>query len=118
LKAEKLNHTENLLKLQNDVTSSRIDDLQHKVDVMSDTIMRMNLNLDHVSKQTKEQATKNKALQDQMDEQERDIKFSIKQLKEQVTALQKKSKWHYGLLGADASDATEVSTLSALLERL
>lgn len=111
LKAEKLNHTENLLKLQNDVTSARIDDLQQKVDLMSDTIVRMNLLLDHVSKGTNELAKRNDIFADEL------VRLQTKVLHlPEYTKPQKKKAWYKKILSADASDANALPTLLAQLE--
>jgi len=132
---ERSDFTTRLLQLKHIVTSKRIEYLEDKNKELQDVVDKVLENVLILKNNEREYAQSrllhaynnqpNKALQDKIDEQERlrnieinDINFSIKQLKEQVTALQKKSKWHRGLLSADASDVSEASALPALLERL
>lgn len=133
---ERSDVTTRLLQLKNKVTSKRIEYLEDKNKDLQDIFDKV---LQHILILKKSERTyadlltsvrldhdkRVNELQHKIDEQERlrnteiyDIRSSIKQLKEQVTASKKQNKWHGGWLGADASAVSDAAALPALLERL
>lgn len=77
---------------------------QQKIDLLYSKLTDLNKRIDHQEKLR--------------DLETHDIRSGNQYLKDKVTALENKRKWHYGLLGADASATPDASALPALLERL